>query len=142
MRRRGWFVRPFQELEVWRAAHALALDVYRATTSFPEAERFGLQSQLRRAAVSVASNIAEGSALTDVEFRRFLRTALGSATEVEYQILLARDLGFLGSESQADLDAKVGSIKRMLQAFIRTAVRSGPAANDQRPTAKRAQRAS
>ena len=130
-------MRPFQELEVWRAAHALALDVYRATAVLPEAERFGLQSQLRRAAVSIASNIAEGSALTDVEFRRFLRTALGSATEVEYQLLLARDLGFLGSESHADLDAKVGSIKRMLQAFIRTA----PTANGQRPTAKRAQRA-
>jgi four helix bundle protein len=123
------------------------LTVYRLTSGFPVEERFGLQSQLRRAAASIPANIAEGSARTDVEFRNFLRIALGSAAEVEYHLILSRDLGFLAGDVEAALQYQLRPVKRMLQAFIKTAVRprdvagraQRPTANGQRPTASGAQ---
>ena len=83
----------YQELSVWKRAHDLALKVYRGTQSFPDAERFGLTSQVRRAAVSIVSNIAESSARPcNREQIRFLNIALGSTCELESQILLSRDI--------------------------------------------------
>ena len=111
-------MRPFQELEVWRVSHELTLAVYRSSKEFPADERFGLQSQMRRAASSVPANIAEGSALTNDHFRHHLRIALGSATELEYHLILARELGYLDTKSHADLTAGVTSVKRMLQRFM------------------------
>ncbi|MCY3505902.1 MAG: four helix bundle protein [Chloroflexi bacterium] len=111
-------MRPFQELEVWRISHELTLAVYRASQGFPADERYGLQSQLRRAASSVPANIAEGSALTDDHFRHHLRIALGSATELEYHLILARELGYLATDVQTELIARLTSVKRMLQRFI------------------------
>lgn len=134
-------MRPFQELEVWRVSHQLTLAVYRASKGFPADERFGLQSQGRRAASSVPANIAEGSALTDEQFRHHLRIALGSATELEYHLILARELGYIGAEAQTHLTDRVASTKRMLQRFIQHFSNPAPSArrrtpNSQQPTAK------
>src|SRR6266850_1051013 len=84
----------YRHLSVWKRAHDFTLVVYRSTASFPESERYGLTAQLRRAAVSVVSNIAEGASRHgDRELSRFLQIAHGSACEVECQLLLSRDLG-------------------------------------------------
>jgi four helix bundle protein len=107
-----------KDLEVWKRAMGLAREVYEETRSFPASEMYGLTSQLRRAAVSVPSNIAEGAARgTDGEFVRFLRIALGSLAEIETQILLAMDLGFtIGStKTQQDIE----TVRRLLLGLIR-----------------------
>ena len=84
----------FRNLLVWQKSHEMVLQVYRISRDFPREELYGLTSQLRRAAVSIPSNIAEGcSRGSDADFGRFLIIALGSSSEVEYQLLLARDLG-------------------------------------------------
>jgi four helix bundle protein len=114
-------MRDFHELKVWQKAHHFALNLYRHTQQFPAEERFGLTSQLRRAAVSVPSNIAEGCGREgDRDFARFLSIAGGSASEAEYQLLLARDLGYLPEERHRPLDAQINEVKRMLNSFIRT----------------------
>jgi four helix bundle protein len=109
----------YRQLLVWKRAHTLALDVYRATQRFPTEERYGLTAQLRRAAVSVVSNIAEGSGrLGDREHIRFLRIARGSVSEVECQLLLSRDLGYLGSSAWTVLDEQSQDLARMLTGLI------------------------
>ena|SRR5215467_5979134 len=86
----------FRNLRVWGKAHDLTLRIYEVTRSFPREETYGLTSQIRRSAASIASNIAEGCGRTGkAELRRFLEIAMGSASEVEYQLLLAEDLGYL-----------------------------------------------
>ena len=113
-------MRPFQELVVWQKAHQLALAVYHESRAFLGDERFGLTSQLRRSAVSIPANIAEGSARPgETEFRRFLGIALGSATELEYHLILSRDLGYISRDTHARLDVPLAAVKRMLVAFIR-----------------------
>jgi four helix bundle protein len=90
----------YRKLKVWRKAHELALAVYEVTARFPRVEIYGLTSQMRRAASSVPSNIVEGCGRgTNAELMRFLYIALGSANEIEYQLLFARDLGFLPPEA-------------------------------------------
>ena len=107
----------FRDLKVWQKAHAMALSIYAATANFPSAERFGLTSQMRRAAASVPANIAEGCVRsTDRDFARFLHTAMGSASEVEYFVLLALD--FLNRSIHDALTAGLEEIKRMLTALI------------------------
>ncbi len=97
------------------------LDVYEHSRGFPADERFGLTAQLRRAAVSVASNIAEGSGREgERELARYLSIAAGSASEVEYQLLLAHELGYLAAVAHQKFDAQVNEIKKMLNSFIRT----------------------
>ncbi len=89
-------------LEVFRLAHELALEVYRATESLPAAERFGLPAQMRRAAVSVPANLAEGSSRRRTrDYQRFIEIALGSAVELRYLLDLTRDLGLLPPEALA-----------------------------------------
>jgi four helix bundle protein len=89
-------VQSYRELRVWKTAVELTLEVYRVTESFPPSEQFGLKSQLRRAAVSIASNIAEGHGRsTRGEYRNFLSTARGSAIEVEVQLFLAEQIGYV-----------------------------------------------
>ena len=111
----------YRQLLVWKRAHTLALDVYRATQRFPTEERYGLTAQLRRAAVSVVSNIAEGSGrLGDREHIRFLRIARGSVSEVECQLLLSRDLGYLGSSAWTVLDEQSQDLARMLTGLIQS----------------------
>ena len=114
-------MRNFRKLKVWQKAHRCTLEIYRHTQGFPAEERFGLTAQLRKAAVSVPSNIAEGCGREgERDFARFLSIAGGSASEVEYQLLLARDLGYLPDERHRPLDAQINEIKRMLNSFIRT----------------------
>ncbi len=111
----------FRDLQVWQKAHALTLSVYRSSERFSKAERYGLTSQLRRAAASIGTNIAEGCGRgTDPDFARFLQIAMGSASEVEYLLLLARDLSELADEEWRQLNELIAEVKRMLTAFIRT----------------------
>lgn len=110
----------FHKLKVWRDSHALACDIYRASGRFPAAETYGLTSQIRRAATSVPANIAEGCGRDSrSDFARFLHIAMGSASEVEYLLLLARDLAYLPADAHAGLEAKAVEVKRMLTAFAR-----------------------
>jgi four helix bundle protein len=114
-------MRDFKELKVWHKAHRCALEIYRHTQSFPVEERFGLMIQLRRAATSVASNIAEGCGREgERELARFLSIAAGSASEVEYQLLLAHDLGYLSDDLHRQLENQTNEVKRMLNSFIKT----------------------
>lgn len=109
----------YGKLKVWERAHALALRVYRETQSFPKDEAYGLTAQVRRSASSIPSNIAEGCGRdTQPELLRFLRIAMGSANELEYQLLLARDLAYLTEPAHLELAEAVNEIKRMLAALI------------------------
>ena len=112
-------MRDFRELKVWQKAHELTLAIYRETAGFPRTEMYGLTSQVRRAAVSVGANISEGAGKNSrPDFARFLLIALGSASEVEYELLLAHDLGYLNCTTYAELSEKVIETKRMLTGFI------------------------
>ena len=109
----------FKKLKVWEKAHKLALDVYAGTSCFPRTEAFGLTSQVRRAACSIGANIAEGCCRKgDLELGRFLQIAMGSASELEYHLLLAGDLEFLDSGAYRKLDEETVEVKKMLAAFI------------------------
>ena len=113
-------MKSFRDLKVWQKSHELALTVYKCTRSFPKDEIYGLTSQMRRAAASVPSNIAEGCGRSgDAELGRFLQIAMGSASELEYQLLLAHDLGYVNAEEYGQLAAKVTEVKKMLAALLR-----------------------
>jgi four helix bundle protein len=112
-------MRNFKELKVWQKAHRFVLDVYQQSRSFPSDERFGLTAHLRKSATSVPSNIAEGCGRDgERELARFLSIAAGSASEAEYQLLLARDLGYLQHDAHRQLDEHVNEVKRMLNSFL------------------------
>lgn len=112
-------MRDFRQLVVWQKARALVLEVYRASQGFPVDERFGLTSQLRRSAASVPANLAEGCGRgSTAEYARFVHIAAGSATETEYHLLLARDLGYLTTTVHSALDAQLQEIKRMLVGLL------------------------
>jgi four helix bundle protein len=109
----------FRDLKVWTKAHGVALKVYAATTDFPASERYGLTNQTRRAAVSVPANIAEGCVRsTDADFARYLHIAMGSASELEYLLLLAHELRFLGIEPYEQTLTELQDVKRMLTSLI------------------------
>ena len=113
-------MRDFRTLQVWDKAHQLTLAVYKATVTFPQTELYGLTSQTRRASTSIPANIAEGCGRdTEAELARFMHIASGSASELEYHLLLAHDLGFLQAPIYQDLHNKVTEIKRMLTAFTK-----------------------
>ena len=107
-----------RQLRVWRTSRRLALDVYRSAQAFPSSERFGLTAQIRRSAISIPSNIAEGAGRGGAAFRQFLRYAAGSASELETQLDIAHELGF-GAEStiRAAL-VDTDTIRRMLWGLI------------------------
>jgi four helix bundle protein len=110
----------FRTLKVWTKSHQLTLACYGATRSFPKSEMYGLTSQTRRAAASICANIAEGCGRrSKADFGRFLQVALGSASELEYHLLLALDLGLMDESTHRSLDAAVVEVKRMLTGFIR-----------------------
>lgn len=110
----------FRDLQVWHKAHQLALDSYKVTNGFPKQELFGLTSQIRRAAVSIAANIAEGCGKRgNGEFQRFLGIAAGSASELEYHFLLAHDLSLIADPHYQRLNESVVATKRMLAALLR-----------------------
>jgi len=111
----------YRQLSVWKGAHELALTVYGLTRNFPDRERYGLAAQLRRSAVSAVSNIVEGSGrLGDREHVRFLRIARGSVCELECQLLLSKDLGYVQSEAWKGSDKACQELSRMLNALIRS----------------------
>jgi len=111
----------FRELLVWQKAHALVLHVYEASTHLPADERYGLTSQIRRSAASVPANIAEGCGRgSDSDLARFLQIAMGSASELEYHLLLVRDLGLIGENLYQALATEVIEVKRMLTGLINT----------------------
>lgn len=110
----------FKDLRVWKA-HELTLAVYQKTRAFPKEEMYGLTSQLRRASASVGANIAEGCGRrSDAEMRRFVQIARGSANEVEYHLLLAKDLDFLTEAEHKDLEVKVLEMQRMLASLVQS----------------------
>jgi four helix bundle protein len=112
-------VRDFRKMTVWQQSHQLTLEIYKITASFPRAELYGLTSQIRRACVSVPANIAEGCGRSgDAELARFLQIAMGSASELEYHLLLAHDLGLLNTSVHGRLAGLVIEVKRMLTSFI------------------------
>lgn len=112
-------MRDFRELEVWQKAYALTLAVYKVTAQFPREEQFALTNQLRRAAVSVSANLAERCGRTgEAELGRFCHIAMGSASELECELLLARDLGYLNAGDYERLASDVTEVKRMLTSFI------------------------
>jgi four helix bundle protein len=105
----------FRKLKVWQSAYAFALEIYRLTSKFPDHEKFGLISQMRRASVSIPANIAEGCGRHgNVELARFIHIAFGSACELECHLLIAKDLGFVSVDQHAASEEILFSIKRML----------------------------
>ena len=110
---------PFRKLSVWRRAHELSLQVHQTTEpAFRKRRYWSVIDQMRRASMSVAANIAEGSGqVTSAQFARYLTIALGSARELDYQVLLAHDLGVLTNSDFARLDARVDQVSRMLAVF-------------------------
>jgi four helix bundle protein len=116
----------FEELVVWQRSKELSLEVYHATTAGAFARDFGLRDQVRRAAVSVMSNIAEGfGRFTSPEVRRFVSIARGSASEVRSQLYLARDLGYINDAQHRRLNALCIEVDRMLAA-LRTSLENSP----------------
>ena len=114
-------MKDFRQLQVWEKAHAFVLALYPVTCAFPRDELYGLTSQIRRAAVSIPSNIAEGCGRDgDAELKRYCQIAMGSASEVEYQLQLARDLQYLDPDSYQQLHEHLVEVKRMLNRFIQS----------------------
>jgi four helix bundle protein len=108
----------FTQLKVWQKAHNFTVNLYKITAKFPSEEKFGLTNQIRRASVSIESNLAEGCGRNgDKEFSRFIDIAQGSAYEVRCQLFIARDLGFLSIDSFELLLDKIDEISRMMIAF-------------------------
>ncbi len=115
----------YRNLDVWRKAHALTVTVYRLTATFPRSERYGIISQMRRASSSIPTNLAEGSGRSsDRDYARFVSNAIGSTSELEYQLLLAGDLGYLRNGAGDEAQALTTEVRRMLVAFRRTLVAS------------------
>ena len=112
-------MKDFRELQVWRKAHELTLAVYQITASFPREELYGLTAQLRRAGSSIAANLAEGCGRNgDAELARFCSMAMGSASELEYHLLLAHDLKLIQTKDYDALDQRAVELKRMLTALL------------------------
>lgn len=112
-------MKDFGRLKVWERAHALTLDIYKLTARFPREELYGLTSQLRRCSASLGANIAEGCGKEgNREFFRFLQIASGSASELEYHLLLAQDLNYIGEEDYRRLEKQLLEFRRMLTALL------------------------
>ena len=112
-------MKDFRQLKVWQKAHELTLAVYQLTATFPHEERYGLSSQLRRAGSSIAANLAEGCGRNgDAELARFCSIAMGSASELEYHLLLGRDLQLIKPKDYEVLHQRTTELKRMLTTFM------------------------
>ena len=113
-------MRNFRRLHVWERSHELTLRLYELTSLFPREEMYGLTSQTRRACASIPTNIAEGCGKdTPADFARFLQIAVGSASETECLILLARDLKYLNDKQYLELIDEIVSIRKMLTALLK-----------------------
>jgi four helix bundle protein len=110
-----------KDLEVWKKSINIVTTVYKITASFPKDELYGLTSQIRRAAVSIPSNIAEGAGRNHVnEFRQFLYISLGSASELETQLIISEMLGYICNEKSQELITELNSVSRMIQGLIKS----------------------
>ncbi len=110
----------YKKLIVWQRAHQNVLDVYRLTVGFPKEEVYGMTNQLRRAIISVANNIVEGTGkYTDKDFANFLQTALGSCQESEYLLMLSYELKFIDKKNYDPIITQVGEVKAMLISLIK-----------------------
>jgi four helix bundle protein len=113
-------MKDFKKQKVWQKSHQLTLDIYKATSIFPREELYGLTNQIRRACASIPANIAEGCGRSsEADFSRFLQIAMGSATELEYHLLLTYDLGFLNDIDYENLSRETIEVKQMLTSFIK-----------------------
>ncbi len=113
-------MKDFKKQKVWQKSHRLTLDIYKITKGFPKEELYGLTTQIRRSCASIPANIAEGCGRDgDPEFARFLGIAMGSASELEYHLLLARDLGILNDPDHNQLSRETTEVKQMLTSFIK-----------------------
>jgi four helix bundle protein len=111
----------FKDLEIWKRSRLFCSEIYNVTSNFPESEKFGLTNQLRRATVSIPSNIAEGSSRkSNKDFSRFLEITLGSAYEIETQLLIASDLEFISVKELNDLLSELEEIIKMISKFKST----------------------
>lgn len=114
-------MRDYKTLKVWQKAHQLTLAIYQATDTFPAKEQFGLISQMRRSAASVPTNIAEGfGRFYEREKLRFISNASGSASELDYQLVLSRDIGYLSAASYEQLVSDLDEVRRMLAGLWRS----------------------
>ena len=112
-------MRNFQDLAIWKRSHALAIEIYKITQTFPRDEVFGQVSQIRRAIVSIPTNIAEGCGRrTKTEFAQFLNIASGSASEVEYELLLAKDTGYISEQQYEHLKNEIREIRSMISTYM------------------------
>jgi four helix bundle protein len=112
-------VRSYRDLKVWQKGIELVKEVYALTRKFPKYETYGLADQLRRSSVSVPSNIAEGQARQHTgEFRQFLHTALGSAAEVDTQIVIAYELGYITEQAAENIAQRVAELRKMIYSLI------------------------
>src|SRR5271165_2356928 len=118
-------MRNYEDLEVWQKAHALTIKLYRLTESFPRTEVFGLTSQIRRAAGLIGANLAEGCGRWgETELARYVQIAMGSASELQNHLRLAKDLGFISADEYQTAIGELTSIRKMLTAFLQTLRRS------------------
>ena len=113
-------IETFEDLIVWQKAHQLTLAVYRITKNFPEVERFGLISQIRRSSASICANIAEGHTKTTQEFVRFLEISRGSLQETKYHLILSRDLGYCSSLQFDSLWNSSNEVGKMIYSLIKS----------------------
>jgi four helix bundle protein len=110
----------FKKIKVWEKAHSLTLSIYNITKEFPKTEMFGLTNQIRRSCISIPANIAEGCCRgSRADFSRFLQISMGSASELEYHLLLSRDLNFISVSIYEQLTNQTEEIKKMLSSFIK-----------------------
>jgi four helix bundle protein len=111
-------MRKFKELMIWERSHKLTLLIYNLTRTFPKEEIYGLASQIRRSSASIPTNIAEGCGRkSDLDFKRFLDYAFGSASELEYQLILCRDLNYCSGQDFEQLSSELEAIKKMITSF-------------------------
>jgi four helix bundle protein len=121
----GVSMRDFRNLEIWKKSHKAVLLLYKVTQEFPAEEKYGLTNQIRRAGVSIPSNIAEGCGHeSDKEFARYLQIAAASSSELQYQLILAYDLKYLNDELYAELSSSVEELKKMIYVFTKR-IRAG-----------------
>ena len=112
-------MRNHRDLKVWCKAYSLSLDLYRLSRSFPKEELYGLTSQLRRAAISIGANLAEGCGRrTNAEMARFIRIAMGSASELDHHLLLCKDLGFLQDQQYKRIGGDLNEVRKMLAGLL------------------------
>jgi four helix bundle protein len=114
-------MKDFRNLQVWEKSHKLTLLIYKTVSLFPSDEKYGLISQIKRASASIPTNIAEGCGReSDKDFARFLQIAMGSASEVEYLVILSKDLNYLDTETSNLLIESTQEIKKMLASLLKT----------------------